>query len=248
MLVKVGIPACRKMVGLHPYHCVGEKYLLALTQTVGAVPLLLPGLGSQVAISDYLDNIDGLLLTGSYSNVEPHHYGQNQQVEDGMIDPARDDLTLNLIREAVARDLPVLGICRGFQEIIVAFGGSLHQKVHATGRHQDHREDKNLTLDEQYDLSHPITLQPGGILAGVWPEPEVMVNSLHGQGADQLGDQLHIEATAPDGLVEAVSLPGKALLGVQWHPEWKVLENPFYQSIFAWFKQAIINQKLKSHD
>ena len=135
MLTKVGFPACRKMVGLHPYHCVGEKYILAVTEVVGALPVLIPALSEQFSAADYLQEVDGLLLTGSYSNVEPHHYGESQAIDNGLVDPARDALTLELIRMAVERSVPVLGICRGFQELNVALGGSLHQQVHATGRH-----------------------------------------------------------------------------------------------------------------
>ncbi|WP_317931370.1 gamma-glutamyl-gamma-aminobutyrate hydrolase family protein [Halioxenophilus sp. WMMB6] len=239
MLSRVGFPACRKMIGNHAYHCVGEKYIAAVTAVVGAVPMLLPAVTASVPHDAFLDSVDGLLFTGSYSNVEPHHYGAEQELENGLIDPERDALTLELIQLAVARGMPVLGICRGFQEINVALGGSLYQQVHATGEHADHREDNSQSLAEQYDVSHPITIQPGGVLAEIWPEAEVMVNSLHGQGADRLAPVLKAEALAPDGLVEAISLPGKPLLGVQWHPEWQVQNNPFYRQIFLWFKQQV---------
>ncbi len=239
MFIKVGLPACRKQVGLHQYHCVGEKYLNAVVDVVEAMPVLIPAISHKIDHSRFLDDIDGLVLTGSYSNIEPHHYDHPTSLQDSLWDPARDELTLGLVRLAVERNMPVLGICRGFQEINVALGGSLHQAVHDTGDYHDHREDKTLTVDEQYGLSHPVQIQPGGVLSGIWPESEVMINSLHGQGANELAPNLRIEAVAPDGLVEAFSLPDQPVLAVQWHPEWRVLENDFYQQIFLWFKQQV---------
>ena len=238
-MTKVGFPACRKLLGLHQFHCVGEKYLNAVVDVVEALPVLIPALSHKVTHDNFLDEIDGLVLTGSYSNIEPHHYQEQLQLEGSLSDSARDKLTLGLIRRAVDKNIPVLGICRGFQEINVALGGSLHQQVHTVDLLNDHREDKSLTLEQQYDISHPIDVVAGGVLASIWPESKAMVNSLHGQGANRLAPGLKIEATAPDGLVEAISLPGKPLLGVEWHPEWRVQENDFYQRIFLWFKQQV---------
>jgi len=236
MLAKIGFPACRKLIGNHYYHCVGEKYINAVVDVVQALPVLIPAISQKVAHEEFLEGIDGLVLTGSYSNVQSTLYGESLAFQGGESDPARDHLTMDLIRQAVARGMPVLGICRGIQEINVALGGSLHQQVHATGEHDDHREDQNDSLDQQYDLSHPIAIQPGGILSRLWPDSEVQVNSLHGQGIKQLAPDLRVEAIAPDGLIEAVSLDKQPLLGVQWHPEWKVSENNFYQQIFLWLK------------
>ena len=145
-----------------------------------------------------------------------------------------------MIRAAVEAGIPVLGICRGFQEMNVAFGGSLHQKVHETGPFMDHREDDSLPLEGQYAPSHPVHIQPGGVLAGLGLASEIQVNSIHGQGVERLAPGLCVEALAPDGLIEAVSVPqGKGFaLGVQWHPEWQVSSNPDYLAIFQAFGDA----------
>ncbi|BFM05348.1 gamma-glutamyl-gamma-aminobutyrate hydrolase family protein [Halioxenophilus aromaticivorans] len=243
MVATVGFPACRKLIAPHYFHCVGEKYIHAVVDVVGAVPLLLPAVseskGHRISHNDLLDNIDGLLLTGAYSNVQSSLYGEPLAYEGSEADPARDHLTQDLIRQAVSRGIPVLGICRGIQEVNVAFGGSLHQQVHAVPGLQDHRENNTQPLDQQYGFSHSIAIQPGGVLARIWQEEQTQVNSLHGQGIKSLAPGLSVEAVAPDGLVEAVSLPGKPLLAVQWHPEWKVTETPFYLAIFEWFKSEI---------
>lgn len=243
MLAKVGFPACRKLIAPHYFHCVGEKYIAAVVDVVGAAPLLLPAIshsrGQHISHDDLLEGLDGLLLTGAYSNVGPHLYGAEAEIANDESDPARDHLTQELIRRAIDRGIPTLGICRGIQEVNVALGGTLYQAVHNVGGMMDHREDQSKSLDEQYGFAHQVTLQPGGVLAGIWPELTPQVNSLHGQGVKRLAPGLVTEAVAPDGLVEAVSLPGKPLLAVQWHPEWKVTETPFYQAIFTWFKTQI---------
>jgi putative glutamine amidotransferase len=146
----------------------------------------------------------------------------------------------------VAAGVPVLGICRGFQEMNVAFGGSLHQKVHETGNFMDHREPENEPVEIQYAPSHPVQVAPGGLLAGIGLAQEIRVNSIHGQGIERLAPGLRVEATAPDGLIEALSVPPGAAfasldvfaLGVQWHPEWQVTQNPDYLSILQAFGDA----------
>jgi putative glutamine amidotransferase len=155
-------------------------------------------------------------------------------------DPERDATTLPLIRAAVAAGVPVFGICRGFQELNVAFGGSLHQKVHETGTFMDHREPENEPVEVQYAPSHPLHVQPGGVLAGLGLPGEIRVNSIHGQGVERLAPGLRVEALAPDGLIESISVEGAAsfALGVQWHPEWQVRSNPEYLAIFQAFGDA----------
>jgi putative glutamine amidotransferase len=199
-----------------------------------ANPIILPAVGA--SIENYLDLVDGILLTGSYSNIHPKHYGDEKPIDENHLDAARDELTLSLIEKAVEKDVPILGICRGFQELNVAFGGSLHQQVHCQPGLNDHREDKSADLEVQYGLSHNINIRSGGLLSKIWQDTTVDVNSVHGQGINQLGNGLTVEAVADDGLIEAISVPGKPILAVQWHPEWKVTEIPFFQAIFAWFK------------
>lgn len=234
------IPADVKQMGDHPFHAVGQKYLMAVAEAAGALPLLVPAISDYIDLDELLALADGVLLTGSPSNVHPSHFGQAVHDMTLPLDPARDALTLKLIHTCIAQSVPLLAICRGFQELNVAFGGSLHQAVHEVAGKMDHREPDDLTLDEQYAVSHPVKIVPQGLLASIVGVDEMMVNSLHGQGVDQLGAGLKAEAYAPDGLIEAVSVAeAKAFtLGVQWHPEWKVTQNPQYLAIFKAFGEA----------
>jgi putative glutamine amidotransferase len=236
----IGIPADRRMVGAHPFHMVGEKYARALMDAAGAVPLLIPSLAEELGFEELLLRFDGLLFTGSPSNVEPHLY-QGPPSDPGTLhDPARDATTLPLIRRAVSQGVPVLGICRGFQEMNVAFGGTLHQKLHEVPGHLDHRDDTTQPLDVQYAPAHEVTLEEGGVLRRLSGEPRIKVNSLHNQGIDRLGDPLAVEARAPDCVVEAfrVREARRFAVAVQWHPEWQVMNNPFSRALFAAFGQA----------
>jgi putative glutamine amidotransferase len=236
----IGIPADRRMVGHHPFHMVGEKYARAILDAAGAVPLLIPSLAEELGFEELLERLDGMLFTGSPSNVEPHRY-QGAPSDPGTLhDPARDATTLPLIRKAVASGVPVLGICRGFQEMNVAFGGTLHQKLHEVQGHLDHRDDESQPLEVQYGPAHDVTLEPGGVLRGLSDAERIRVNSLHSQGIDRLGAELAVEARAPDGVIEAfrVREARRFALAVQWHPEWKVMANPFSRALFAAFGQA----------
>jgi len=234
------IPADVKQLGEHPFHTVGHKYITAVAEAAGALPLALPAISEHLDIDALLAMADGILLTGAVSNVHPSHFDQPVHNPALPLDPARDALTLKMIRAAIAAEVPLLGICRGFQEMNVAFGGSLHQAVHEVPGMLDHREDKNGTIDQQYAPAHVVQLVAGGQLAAMAGISEAMVNSLHGQGIDRLGNGLSAEAYAPDGLVEAIHVvdaPAFAL-AVQWHPEWQVLQNPFYLAIFKAFGDA----------
>jgi putative glutamine amidotransferase len=247
-MIFVGIPADSKIIGPHPFQAVGEKYLRAVLDGANAQPLLIPSMHRGLDLDALLDHLDGLLLPGSPSNIEPHHYSDEPSFEGNLHDPARDLTTLNLIPKAIAKGVPVLAICRGFQEVNVAMGGTLYQKVHETPGMMNHREDLEQALDDQYAPSHSINLLPGGWLqrfAG--GADSVMINSLHGQGLKQIGQNLIAEATAPDGLIEAVRLDSQDtfLLALQWHPEWKVTENPFYLEIFKAFGAACKARSLK---
>lgn len=235
----VGLPTDRKQIGPHPFLAVGEKYVRAVVEGAEALPVLLPGLQPALPAAKLLEGLDGLLLTGSVSNIEPHHYSDEPSYEGNLHDPARDANTLALVPLALEMGLPVLAICRGFQEVNVALGGTLYQKVHEQPGFLDHRENLDDPLDKQYAPVHAVTFNPGGILAKVAGAPSAQVNSLHGQGIARLGRGLKVEAVAPDGLVEAFRHEGPAfMLGVQWHPEWRVTENPFYLGIFKAFGDA----------
>lgn len=235
----VGVPSDRKIIGPHPFLAVGEKYVRAVVDGAGCLPTLIPGLQPPLPPAELLKGLDGLLLTGAYSNIEPHHYSDEPSYPGNLHDPARDATNLALIPLAIELDLPILAICRGFQEVNVALGGSLHQKVHETPGYDDHREGADEDLDTQYAPRHPVALQPGGLLAAIAGSDRAEVNSLHGQGIARLAAGLSVEATAPDGLIEAYRRPASGfLLAVQWHPEWRVRENPFYHGIFRAFGEA----------
>jgi putative glutamine amidotransferase len=236
----IGIPADRRMLGQHPFHVVGEKYARAVLDGAGGLPLLVPALAEELALDDLISRLDGLVFTGSPSNVEPLHYSGPPSDPGTLHDPARDATTLPLIRKAVASGLPVLGICRGFQEMNVAFGGSLHQKVHEVPGRRDHREDPTLELDVQYGPAHEVIFEAGGTLRGLAGTDRISVNSLHSQGIERLGTGLAVEARAPDGLIEAfrVEQAKTFAVAVQWHPEWKAMSNPFSRALFAAFGAA----------
>lgn len=244
----VGLPSDRKIIGPHPFLAVGEKYVRAVVEGAQATPVLLPSLQPALPAEGWLDRLDGLLLTGAVSNIEPHHYAGGPSWEGNLHDPARDANTLPLIPAALARGLPVLAICRGLQEVNVALGGSLHAKVHEVPGLADHREDVEAALEVQYGPAHTLRLAAGGWLAGIAGGEEVRVNSLHGQGIDRLAEGLIVEAVSPDGLIEAFRGPGPGfLLAVQWHPEWRVRDNPFYLGIFRAFGDACRRHAAQRH-
>jgi putative glutamine amidotransferase len=202
--------------------------------------VVIPAVGAKADLRSLLDRLDGLLLTGSPSNVEPCHYGGEPSRPGTLHDPARDATTLPLIREAVRRDLPVLAICRGIQELNVALGGTLHQRVAEVPGRLSHRPPKD-SPDGPYGPAHGVILTPGGRLAALFGADQIIVNSLHSQGIDRPAPALSIEAVAPDGQIEAVSLPdARFVVGVQWHPEYKLLENPFSRALFAAFERACL--------
>jgi putative glutamine amidotransferase len=235
----IGIPADRRMLGPHPFHCVGEKYIAAVAEAAAAIPVLIPSLGER-DLAALLSQLDGILLTGSPSNVEPRRYQGPASDPDTLHDPHRDDTTLPMIPLAVAAGLPLFAVCRGFQEMNVAYGGTLWQKVQEVPGMQDHREDKEQPLAVQYAPAHEVDLVRGGVLHTLAGQDRVAVNSLHSQGVQTLGRDLEVEARAADGLVEAFRVrnaPGFAL-AVQWHPEWQVQDNPFSHALFAAFGDA----------
>ncbi len=248
----IGIPADLRVLGLHPFHVVGDKYARAVLDGAGGLPLLVPALAEELGMDELLARLDGMLFTGSASNVEPHHYSGPPSAPGTLHDPARDATTLPLIRKAVAAGMPVLGICRGFQEMNVAFGGTLHQKVHQVEGKFDHREDESRELDVQYGPAHEVILEQQGLLRRFAGQDRIMVNSLHSQGINRLGEELSIEARAPDGLVEAfrVTRAQAFAVAVQWHPEWRVMTNAFSRALFAAFGAAAgeyMHKKRLSH-
>lgn len=235
----VGLPADRRCIESHHFHCVGEKYLSAVVDILGALPLIIPALSTRLPLEQLVTTLDGLVLTGSCSNIEPGHYGGASDPESPA-DPQRDATNLTLIPLALQAGVPLLGICRGLQELNVALGGTLHARVHEVAGYADHREPDSDDLEIQYGPKHDVFLEPGGLLADLAPERTLQVNSLHGQGIARLADGLIVEARAPDGLVEAVRVADATsfALAVQWHPEWRTQDSAFYTAIFRRFGAA----------
>ncbi len=236
----VGIPADRREYTEQPFHMVGEKYLVAVAQAADAIPLAVPAMSDLLDLEAVLAHVDGVLLTGSYSNVEPHHYNGEPSEEGTLHDPHRDAVTLPLARLVLERGVPLFAICRGYQELNVAMGGSLHQKVHEVPGYHNHLENPDDPRDVQYGPSHPVTLVEGGMLRGLMGEETMMVNSLHSQGVARLADGLAVEAVADDGLIEAFRVEGARgfNLAVQWHPEWRAAENELSMAMFKAFGDA----------
>lgn len=235
----VMIPCDNRLIGGHYYHALGRKYADAVRLAADCLPLLVPTGGAR-ELQPYLELADGIMLTGSPANVHPSHFGQDVRDPALPLDPERDSVTLPLVRMAVERGIPLLAICRGLQEINVAMGGSLHQAIHEVAGKRDHREDPTQSLDEQYGPSHEVDIMADGRLMGIVGQSRISVNSLHGQGIDRLASGLTAEAVSPDHVIEAVRIaahPGFSL-GVQWHPEWKVMDNPVSVRIFRAFGQA----------
>jgi putative glutamine amidotransferase len=244
----VGIPCDHRLLGHHPFHLAGEKYISAVRDGAGVMPVLLPVLDPPIAVAEILDAVDGLLMTGSPSNVAPRHYGGSTPRDGVLQDENRDATSLPLIRAAIAAGMPLLCICRGFQELNVALGGSLHQHVHEVAGRLDHREAKDASLDAMYGPAHEVQVASTGLLASIVGARMVRVNSLHSQGVDRLASELHADATAPDGQIEAVSMPKAKsfLLGLQWHPEWRWSEDTVSRAIFRSFGSAVSARRAKS--
>jgi putative glutamine amidotransferase len=236
----IGVTACLKERDESFFHSVQKKYVDAVIMGAAAVPMIVPAAGDVVAADAILDRLDGLMLTGSPSNVGPHLYGGPEPRADNLADPARDATTLPLIRRAVAREIPILAICRGIQELNVALGGSLHQHLHEVPGRDDHRSDKTRPRAERYEPRHPIRLTPDGLLQQLFETDEVIVNSLHGQGIERLAGTLTVEALAVDGTIEAVSVTGARtfMLGCQWHPEYSPVDDPWSRRLFQAFGEA----------
>jgi putative glutamine amidotransferase len=236
----IGIPCDVKRVGLLPFHAVGEKYVEAVAGGAGGVPLLIPALGGRSHVREILDVVDGILLPGSLSNIEPHHYGGAPSRDSAQHDPQRDATTLPLIELLLQEGIPLLGICRGFQEINVALGGELYQHIQEEPGFADHREPDTDNLDEMYGPAHAVRFTEGSLLRQWLGCDSGQVNSLHQQGIKRLADRLQAEAVADDGLVEAYRVRDahSFAYAVQWHPEWKYRDNAISTAIFNAFGAA----------
>ncbi|RXZ45286.1 gamma-glutamyl-gamma-aminobutyrate hydrolase family protein [Crenobacter cavernae] len=234
----IGIACCRWTLEKdRPFHLADDDTLAAV-RVAGGLPLLLPALGGALSHADLLPRLDGLLLPGSLSNIDPRRYG-DEATPDDFIDPERDATTLALIRAAVDAGVPLFGVCRGMQEINVAYGGTLCRAVHEAPGRLDHREPAG-DMATIYRPAHPVSLAHGGWLRRLSGLASVTVNSLHHQGVERLGQGLAVEALAPDGLIEALRVIGarRFAIGVQWHPEWALDERPLSRPLFDAFIAA----------
>ncbi|MBL0421735.1 gamma-glutamyl-gamma-aminobutyrate hydrolase family protein [Ramlibacter sp. AW1] len=236
----VWLPACHRNLDLSDpggYIVLADRYAEAVAE-MDLQPVLFPLAGAG-DVDALLPLVDGVLLTGSPSNVEATHYGGTALPTD-LLDPRRDALTMRLVRAAIDSAVPLFGVCRGLQEINVALGGTLHQQVHAQEGLLDHREPEDEPLEVQFGHRHEIRIEAGSALEDWAGGTTAQVNSLHGQGINRLGTGLVAEAFAPDGLVEAVRVQGSASFayGVQWHPEWRHATTPFYARTFEAFARA----------
>lgn len=235
----IGIPVDVRRLDDQPFHVVGEKYITAVSDAAGGVPVLIPALGHRYELDSLVARLDGLMLTGSPSNVAVHHYGGPPDRPDSPQDPDRDAITLPLIKTALAAGLPLFCICRGFQELNVALGGTLLTHVHMQPGRDDHRAPQG-SFDERYVPRHRVQLTPSGTMARLLGTTEIAVNSLHWQGIDRLAEGLVVEGRAPDGTIEAVQVKNARgfALAVQWHPEYRAVDNPVSAALFRAFGEA----------
>jgi putative glutamine amidotransferase len=236
----IGIPVDVRHMDNQPFHVAGEKYITAVSDAAGGLPVLLPALGNQFDFADLVQRLDGLLLTGSPSNVAVHHYGGAPDRPESPQDPARDATSLPLLKVALDAGLPTFCICRGFQELNVTLGGTLYTQVHQQPGRFDHRAPPDVPFDERYVPRHAVSFAPNGAFARILGTTEIEVNSLHWQGIDRLADGLIVEGRAPDGTIEAVQVENARsfALAVQWHPEYRAMQNSASRALFKAFGDA----------
>ena len=224
------------------YHIFGAGKLntAAVAEACGAVPIILPTDPDLSDISELMALCDGFVFTGARANVHPEEYGEAATPAHGDFDRDRDRVALPLIRACIESGQPIIGICRGFQEVAVAMGSTLHPEIRDLPGRDNHRMPPDGTLEEKFALRHAVTFSPDGPFAKLLSEAEVMTNTLHGQGIKQAGPRVVIDGTAPDGTPEAIYIkdaPGFTL-SVQWHPEWNATVDPMSKPLFAAFGQA----------
>jgi putative glutamine amidotransferase len=225
----------------YTWHAAPQQYLEAAISAAGVLPVLVPSFGDRLDLDELLSAVDGVMVTGSKSNVHPSLYGGDAGEKNGPYDPARDATTLPLIRKAVERGVPLLAICRGIQEMNVALGGTLATEIQEREGSLDHRAPVSDIQDERFAIRQTVSIKPGSCLAGVFGAGDIMVNSVHRQAVDRLGPRLQVEAVAEDGTVEAVSVKDSRAfaVGVQWHPEYWAKSDDNSARIFRAFGDAV---------
>ena len=238
----VGVPAdVSEKDGLH-FHSAGDKYIRALLDCSGALPVIIPAADGGLNLDHLLDRLDGVLVTGATSNVHPPNFGTHPSPDHEPYDLLRDGLTLPLIRAVVDRGMPLFCICRGFQELNVVFGGTLGTEIQNKSGNLDHRGGDSSEIEVRYGPAHPIAIEPASILHSILKKSGTIVNTVHRQGIAKLGNGLKVIARAPDGTIEAVTVAGNKdnfVLAVQWHPEYRAKDNPDSVRLFQAFGEAM---------
>ncbi|MGR3503891.1 gamma-glutamyl-gamma-aminobutyrate hydrolase family protein [Pseudaestuariivita sp.] len=224
----------------YPAQSAGEMNCAAVAEAAGCMPLIIPSDPRFTQVGELLDCCDGVLFTGGRPNVHPEEYGQAETPAHGEFDRARDAIALPLVRALVERGQPFLAICRGFQEVNVAMGGTLHPEIRDLPGRDNHRMPPDGTLEEKFALRHAVRFTPGGIFHRMLGAEKVMTNTLHGQGIDTPGARVVIDGWAPDGTPEATYIEGARgfAISVQWHPEYRAAEDPVSRPLFAAFGDA----------
>jgi putative glutamine amidotransferase len=237
----VGLPADTYESSKLLFHSLGDKYARAVAEVSKCLPVMIPSLAEAMDLDALLDHFDGIVMTGAISNVHPPHYGGEPTADHEPYDHSRDSLTLRLIRAVIDRGIPLFCVCRGYQELNVVLGGTLETEIQRGERRLDHRSRKVDNLDMKYGPVHSIAITAGGLLEEILGRREILVNSLHRQGIAGLAPGLTIEARAPDGIIEAVSVKGAKTfaIGVQWHPEYRAASNPDSVKLFDAFGDAV---------
>ncbi|MCF6445258.1 gamma-glutamyl-gamma-aminobutyrate hydrolase family protein [Nereida sp. MMG025] len=225
----------------YPAHAGGTMNSEAIAQVSGCLPLLIPSDPRLVSVAELMDACDGFLFTGGRPNVHPEEYGEAETEAHGVFDRARDAVALPLIRACVEAGQPVFGVCRGFQEVNVAMGGTLYPEIRDLPGRDNHRMPPDGTLEEKFALRHTVRFTKGGVFARLMGAEEVMTNTLHGQGIKTAGAGVVIDGHAPDGTPEAIYVEGAKgfTLSVQWHPEWNAANDPVSRPLFTAFGQAV---------
>ncbi|MFK7743419.1 MAG: gamma-glutamyl-gamma-aminobutyrate hydrolase family protein [Roseobacter sp.] len=224
----------------YPVHAGGTMNSTAVAQVAECMPLLIPSDPKLVSVSDLLETCDGFLFTGARPNVHPEEYGEDETPAHGAFDRDRDAIALPLIQACVERGQPFFGVCRGFQEVNVAMGGTLYPEIRELPGRMNHRMPPDGTLDEKFELRHQVEFRNGGVFHQLLGDQAVMTNTLHGQGIKTSGSRVVIDGHAPDGTPEAIYIEGASgfTLSVQWHPEYKAAEDPVSRKLFGSFGDA----------
>ncbi|SLN52429.1 Gamma-glutamyl-gamma-aminobutyrate hydrolase PuuD [Roseovarius litorisediminis] len=224
----------------YPVHAGGTMNSEAVADVAGCMPLLIPSDPRYLTVDELLETFDGFLLTGGRPNVHPEEYGHAPTEAHGTFDRCRDAITLPLVRACVERGQPFMGICRGFQEVNVALGGTLHPEIRDLPGRDNHRMPPDGTLEEQFALRHMVNFRQGGVFHRLMGASQVMTNTLHGQGIEKPGHNVVVDGHAPDGTPEAIYIEGARgfTLSVQWHPEWNAANDPVSRPLFTAFGDA----------